>query len=1129
MNDRRYKGHYDCISEASNAAQALGIKTMSEYKHRFKEDPRLPSNPNRQYSNDWTVWKEFLGTGASKYGTLEEAANSARQLGIYTETEYVMRWREDPKLTSSPDRRYKDSWVDWATFLGKDSKNFYKSIEEASDAVAKLGINSQTSYNRNYKKDGRLPSNPRSYYSDKWVDWYTFFKKDRHKYYATLNEASKAAILLGIDTGRKYHSIRKKDPKLHCDPHIFYKDEWLSWRDFLKTKIKKYATLEQASKAAIEIGFKTTNDYRTNYKKDPLLVSDPATYYASEWVGFSDFLNSHKKYKSLEEASKSAQRLGIKGISEYRKRFKEDSKLVTCPEIKYSKEWIDWYCFLNIERPLCMNKGWIDAKKRYLSKYASIDVRSYVLERFYTYYFKVESPTYSPAQLLHKERPFNVTSYQSFILSQTNINQKKYHSILSGFFDFVLEEYCSEDGENGDACVLAGFRNPLKTILREFDSSLMSRRPSESVRPVLPFVYIGKARSFLFPNPATSFRSLTHLHEFYCADWFDVDRKQIDESDLDCVWRVVGTRKKKVYQMWCPARAIAMFTLLRVPLRGQQILWLDSGEADSEIPIVSEGGAIKWVENKSILRKLRDKDIGFVRRLSDGTVGMFITTNKTSTIDKGYLIPYMPDDLAFLVIRLREWQSKYNALKNLTSWTEIRIPRLMSENLLKSRNQQTFLFRTPLGDKISPFNRTNTFWHYLPKILFNIQSKESPLATKSIDGSSKFRSEFSPHSLRVSLITAYVVDGDVPVHIISKLVGHTSIAMTIYYTKVGAGQMRKVLGEAEKRALSESTHRIEDLLLNKQIEQAKGELVAKDTLFFREIDESWPAASYQFSDKGICAMGGGACDSGGVGDDGESDGNPVPQGYLGRRNCVRCRYFVTGPAFVGGLQALANEISLEVGINSREYSNHEAEVQRLEDEKFDCEAAGKLFLKRAELSKAYSHFEEKAMILDMLLCDLLSTNKLIKQSIALINTQCVESDGKQLIVSGSLANLELTLEESNTDFRLLSQICENATIYSGASASRALPRRSQLLDRLADINGLSPAMYRLSQEQQLIVGNQLTKLLMSRIQSWDNMDRLMAGDILLDDLSDDETLEPLSKSVKILLDHAKRQALKGGN
>lgn len=1116
---------YLTYQEASNAAIALDITSAKEYKRRYREDPMLPSMPFRSYSEDWTVFKEFLRTGIASYNDYVDASTAAIRLGIISCSDYLKRRTEDKKLPLHPEKKYKKSWSGWDCFLGIEKPVKYISMFEATKAVVKLGIGSQSEYFKRYKEDNKLPSSPPYQYPKEWVNWYIFLNKKKPEYYNTLKESSVAARSLKIKTVREYLVKFKEDPKLHCTPNAFYAQEWTTWQDFLNTHIIKYKSLAEASKAAVSLDIKSAREYQKRYKEDPLLPADPNLYFSDEWISFLDFLKIIYKYPLLKQASKAAIALGFTTRSEYRKKFRIDPLLHNFPEKKFKKDWVDWYVFLGQKAPLMLNNGWLTAKEKFLIERHSNDERHNILTKFYAYYFTQIEPTEFPSQLLHIDNGFEADRYRSFIVSQKGSRQRSFHTIMIDFFDWVINEYCTMD--NGEErVVLPGFRNPIRTLLNHLDASLNHRKLTESNKPVLPFSYIEKARRFLFPDPLSNFGDLSHLHDIYTADWFDVKKAVIDTEDMDCVWRIKPTTDKE-YQIWCPARAIALYTLLKVPLRGQQILWLDSGEADAEIPIMNKGGFIQWVKNVDNTYPTHKQHRGFIAKLNGGGEGMNITTNKTSVREGGYSIPYIPSDLTVLIIRLRNWQKKYNPLKKLTTWFDISLPRKMNERVLKSRGKQTFLFRNPCDDRISPYNTSIAFSNYLPVVLYKIQTKSYKLS-KKFTAPLKYKSLYTPHSIRTSLITAYIIDGGVPIHVISKLVGHASIVMTIYYTKIGVGHMRKELDEAEKRAMEKSSYRLEDMILNNNIEQARGELIANESVFFRGLNDSWPSASYQFSDKGICAMGGGACDSGGINLDNTLETMSVPYGYLGKRNCVRCRYFITGPAFIGGLIALANELSLEIKSISYEHSIHEREVQELENEKFDFESINKSFMKKGDLSKAHSHFEEKAMKLDMFLCDYQSTNMLIKQSIALINTQ--DSEGsKQLIVSESIGEIDLQLEESNTDFRLLSEICENATIYTSASASRALPRRSQMLDRLASINALTPVMHSLTEDQQLVVGNQLTQLLVNRVNGWHYVDKLMTGDLLLDDLSGDEALEPLSKTVESLLAQVELYALKKGN
>lgn len=146
-------------------------------KPRYKEDPRLPCSPQDIYT-DWVDWETFFGT--KPYETLAEASIAARKLGIKTREEYMQngskpRYKEDPRLLSNPNTFYAD-WVDWETYLGTKQ---YATLAEASAAARKLGIKTSAEYNGKnknkprYKEDPKLPSSPRTFYED-WAGWPAF-------------------------------------------------------------------------------------------------------------------------------------------------------------------------------------------------------------------------------------------------------------------------------------------------------------------------------------------------------------------------------------------------------------------------------------------------------------------------------------------------------------------------------------------------------------------------------------------------------------------------------------------------------------------------------------------------------------------------------------------------------------------------------------------------------------------------------------------------------------------------------------------------------------------------------------------------------------------------------------------
>jgi len=77
----------------------------------------------------------------------------------------------------------------------------------------------------------------------------------------------------------------------------------------------------------------------------------------------------------------------------------------------------------------------------------------------------------------------------------------------------------------------------------------------------------------------------------------------------------------------------------------------------------------------------------------------------------------------------------------------------------------------------------------------------------------------------------------------------------------------------------------------------------------------------------------------------------------------------------------------------------------------------------------------------------------------------------------------------------------------------AVAPRSQLLDKMAFRNGVPVHMFTLDKKQQLAIGNQVTKLMLDRLKSWDKVDDLIDGKIYLEDLSPEESITKQELSI----------------
>ena len=97
--------------------------------------------------------------------------------------------------------------------------------------------------------------------------------------------------------------------------------------------------------AVRNLGITSTTEYRARYKEDSKLCSSPNIYYAEDgWCGWgSVWASKIQPYDTYEEFIKGIRKLGIKSTAQYWLRYKEDPRLPDHPSILYEeKGWSGW-------------------------------------------------------------------------------------------------------------------------------------------------------------------------------------------------------------------------------------------------------------------------------------------------------------------------------------------------------------------------------------------------------------------------------------------------------------------------------------------------------------------------------------------------------------------------------------------------------------------------------------------------------------------------------------------------------------------------------------------------------------------------------------------------------------------
>lgn len=858
--------------------------------------------------------------------------------------------------------------------------------------------------------------------------------------------------------------------------------------------------------------------YKQKYREYGLPAHPERIY--DEWISYKDFFEI-ADFISYVELKNLIENKNLKNAKEYKAFILKlnDTSLPLDPQTAYPNEWENWYKFLGKTEPFKPDfispdyVTWAIKIKEFMTKARGGGTKESHLCRFVRLYIEPFDKSKTPHAFLVQTK-FDIKLFNNVIANiESEPTKRKLIIAVNEFLDYIINnDLTIEDEETGEIVRIDNARNPFSFYLSQQNLSSSTIR-AETTKPCLQYHFVKKAQEWIIPRNALYFKDLTHLHKFD-ADWVKVSLNEINLDDPDCVYRIIDHQP----YLWCPTDWIHTYALTKVPLRGRQIAYNDSGEADEYFADLDQQNKIIWIKNSSPLSGLTNQQ-SFIKQMPDGQLGIFTTTNKTNNNGQGYTIPWIPEDLAYWLIRLRKWQQKYNPISSPSAWINCQRTNL-NELQRKAKGTNCFLFRR--FNDFEPAAVANALTPRLAAALWNIQPSNLTLA--NLEGNPAtlgcYKSKYTPHSMRVSLITAYVLEMGMPIEIVMKIVGHSSVIMSIYYCKVSNHDIRKKLEEGEKIALKSEVESIQRTIEQNKIESIKNQLIGNNLELLLALSNDVPAGNYIFRDYGICPFAASRCEDGGELIKSSSFYTPTPQGYLGVQNCIRCRHFITGPAFIGGLLAITNEILLQSNDQSEICSKLQNIVNQLSNDIDDLEkkeylanikqqkfeGASQRSKLETDLRNFESEYETAAKKLDMLLCDIQAAYSHIKKCHKLINSNLsLENNEKLSLITTSNSELVLEMEEVS-HYQQLQEVCENAVIYKSCNADQAIYPRTQLIDRMALFNEIMPSLFMLSKEQQLIAGNQIFKLLMSRLQSWDKVQKIMDGKIKLVELSESEKI-----------------------
>lgn len=1170
--------------EALQKVNEAGVKSTREYKQWHKLDPRMPSHPWAVYGDEFNNDEFFYKSKRGKFYTYEEAIHKVHEARIKSTAEYRKWQKSDPRLPAQPKRFYGDEF-DNAQFFGKPQKKPIYSYREAMHRVQQAGIKSTAEYKHWQRADPRMPASP-WYVYDGEFDNIEFFGKPQSEGFYTYQEAMQKVQQADVKSTVDYKQYQRSDPRLPSNPWHVYGKEFDNATFFAKESFYSY---QEAMRKVHDFKIKTKSEYLEWQKLDSKLPSQPQKTYGSEF----DHLEFFAKELSIEEFAEQVKKKGVTKKIEYDKQlvgtspiypkdpvkyygvdsFKslikfdywgldETRKYINAHKIKTSYEYIEhakvvphlrahpnkiegfigelhYYRTKPFEVFLEQYpnfKPWCDVAKIYLVNGSNIAKRTSIIEKFLNWLAESNIEGDPLAFLINTSRFPDVNKFLASLSKQEQSTNTI--GIVNDYLNLVLKTYCTdEDEETGEIFWHPDYRNPY--INQSLDGVTRDAKPNETVKKILPFAYVDKARKFLCPYSANSFSDLDAARDIYQSDYYEVDESHIDKNDPNCVWRTrevfrsSGRRKTIIYEMWSPVRTVAMLTLFELPIRGQQILWNDSGEWDKELPHYRNGQLV-WEKNLRDVQNHFKIPQGFINRYDEDSFGFYCTTNKTKNAEGGYAAPYMPDHLAKWLILLRDWQMKYNPITSPTKWSNDFMQKgsHVSKTRLRRRGyegQQCFLFRDPTAKNEVLRSRPLTksaLRNGLPILLHHIQDEQIKLAsfddTPRWDGSqmktmSRYSSEYSPHSLRASIITAYLVDHKLSPVLVSKLVGHASLVMTIYYAKVTAPAMKREFERAEFEALKNKQNSINDAVMAAKFKNLKASYVDNTNGEFLTKLEGITGNAIVDKGCGICPLGGQSCHEGGeLVAEKSTYRSPVPTSLvLGRSNCVRCRFFITSPVYLPGLKALFDSIALSIRDLNDRIEEVSEQLENLKDERDECECAGQSFTKTFELNRLQSVYETSVASLDGAMSDAIATYRLSDAVINLLNDETPDANDKKLPMVLNDSTLSIELRESSK-FEQLHEICQYADLFMFSDPKAAVMERTQKINKMLLENDISASLYSLTLEQQKLIGNHLINNLVRRLGGWNELDNVAEKRTKLRDYLPAVELKSLTTEIKNL-------------
>lgn len=543
----------------------------------------------------------------------------------------------------------------------------------------------------------------------------------------------------------------------------------------------------------------------------------------------------------------------------------------------------------------------------------------------------------------------------------------------------------------------------------------------------------------------------------------------------------------KTEPMFCEVLPRLLLLHLDLPLRNVQVRRLDSGEGDSRTWDPASG---RWKAatgpHAGYWESVRAKNprrgvFREIQTLTGQITGFWVNSNKTQDgaglfgENSGYEIPWQHEEALRNLADMRAWQEKYNPVEgpleheNLPKNAFDDDPSQLVKTMLPAR---FYLFRYP--DNPGPRGNEapvgyKLFYQFFHDALAELERRlkaEDPDFPVNIitkwDGDSPKSAIFTIHGMRSANLTSLYMAG-VPIEILSKVVaGHATILMTLKYTKFEPVHVNEILTKARIQALATARDEFPDLLKSASLEQAMQMTARLTEDGVRQMKGPYDEASiWARLDIGICPNGGTQCHVGGPVVVQRNDKGKNRSKYArvpgGDRNCVRCRFFVTGLPFLIPLWSHANAIFAKINRVAKKMDVSHKESEKLKVECKRLNAAGEQAPRsmRQRIRQLEEAWMTDAVVRDHALADAEATMLLIEKIRVIGGTPADSDESKLPMLLADDMSPEVVGRES-TRFELVDAVVQASRWFPSIADDNLEMERDSFLDKILYRNGYAP-------------------------------------------------------------------------